>query len=151
MWFLIISAVIFSAYSFFMPKKLTPIEIFSTIFFAMTIQDNVDIYLDGKYDLYGYFSKGIQWRTLIAIIGIYPAVTTIFLNYYPFQKQWRNKLIYILGWSGFAVLYEYVAVKSGYFYHNGWTYLYSAFSYPVLFCILVIVLKIVQKLVRESI
>jgi hypothetical protein len=52
MWFLIISAVIFSVYSIFMPKKLTRIEILSIIFFAMTLQDNVDIYLDGKYDLY---------------------------------------------------------------------------------------------------
>ncbi|WP_423798380.1 CBO0543 family protein [Neobacillus sp. SAB-20_R2A] len=151
MWFLIISSVIFSVYSIFMPKKLTRIEIFSTIFFAMTLQDNVDIYLDGKYDLYGYFTKGIQWKTLIAIIGIYPAVTTIFLNYYPFKKQWPNKLVYIIVCSGFAVLYEYMAVKSGYFYHNGWTYTYSALSYPILFFILVIVLKIVRKLVRESI
>src|SRR4051794_1695401 len=100
MWFLIISALIFSVYAIFMPKKLTRIEIFSTIFFAMTLQDNVDIYLDGKYDLYGYFTKGIQWKTLIAIIGIYPAITTIFLNYYPSQRQWQNKLVYILAWSG---------------------------------------------------
>jgi hypothetical protein len=151
MWFLIISALIFSVYSIFMPKKLTRIEIFSTVFFAMTLQDNVDIYLDGKYDLYGYFTKGIQWKTLIAIIGVYPAIITIFLNYYQFQRQWRNKLVYILGWSGLAVLYEFLAVKSGYFYHNGWSYVYSAFSYPILFFIHVIVLKIVRKLVRESV
>jgi hypothetical protein len=134
-----------------MPKKLTRIEIFSTVFFAMTLQDNVDIYLDGKYDLYGYFTKGIQWKTLIAIIGVYPAIITIFLNYYQFQRQWRNKLVYIFGWSGLAVLYEFLAVKSGYFYHNGWSYVYSAFSYPILFFIHVIVLKIVRKLVRESV
>jgi hypothetical protein len=151
MWFLIISALIFSVYSIFMPKKLTRIEIFSTVFFAMTLQDNVDIYLDGKYDLYGYFTKGIQWKTLIAIIGVYPAIITIFLNYYQFQRQWRNKLVYIFGWSGLAVLYEFLAVKSGYFYHNGWSYVYSAFSYPILFFIHVIVLKIVRKLVRESV
>lgn len=151
MWFLIISALIFTVYSIWMKKNLTRIEIFSTIFFALTLQDNVDIYLDGKYDLYGYFTKGIQWKTLIAIIGIYPAITIIYLNYYPSDKQWPFKLVYILGWSGFAVLYEYAAVKSGYFYHNGWTYWYSAISYPILFFILALVLKIVRKLVRESI
>jgi hypothetical protein len=151
MWFLILSALVFSFYSIFMPKKLTPIEIFSTVFFAMTLQDNVDVYLDLNLNLYGYFSKGPQWSVLIAIIGIYPAINTIFLNYYPFHKSVIYKLRYIFIWSVLAILYEFLAVKSGYFYHNGWSYWYSAFCYPVLFYILVIVLKIVRKLLRKSI
>lgn len=150
MWFLILSALVFSLYSIFMPKRLTPIEIFSTIFFAATLQDNADVYLDLKLNLYGYFTKGPQWSVLIAIIGIYPAINTIFLNYYPFHKKVIYKLGYIFGWSGFAVLYEFAAVKSGYFYHNGWIYWYSAFCYPVLFYLLVLVLKIVRKFVRQS-
>ncbi|WP_307784789.1 CBO0543 family protein [Neobacillus cucumis] len=133
-----------------MPKELTRIEIFATVFFAMTLQDNVDIYLDLKLDLYGYFTKGTQWEALIAIIGIYPAITTIFLNYYPVHRKVIHKLGYIFVWSGFAVLYEYAAVKSGYFYHNGLTYWYSALCYPILFYILIFTLKIVRKLIRQS-
>jgi hypothetical protein len=151
MWFAILSALIFSLYSFIMPKKLTPIEIFSTIFFALTLQDNVDIFLGLKLNLYGYFTNGPQWQTLIIIIGIYPAINTIFLNYYPIHMKTLYKLGYILIWSEFAVLYEFAAVKTGYFYHNGWTYWYSAFCYPFLFYLLVIVLKVIRKLVRESI
>lgn len=151
MWFLILSALVFSLFAIFMPKKLKPIEIFSTIFFAMTLQDNADVYLDLKMNLYGYFSKGPQWSVLIAIIGIYPAITTIFLNYYPMANKTFHKLIYIVGWSGFALVYEFWAVKSGYFYHNGWTYWYSAICYPFLFYLLVIVLKVVRKLTRASI
>jgi hypothetical protein len=151
MWFAILSALLFSVYSFYMPKKLTPIEIFSTIFFALTLQDNVDIFLGLKLNLYGYFKNGPQWQTLIIIFGIYPAITTIFLNYYPIHRKAIYKLTYILIWSAFAVLYEFAAVKAGYFYHNGWKYWHSALSYPVLFYILVMVLKVIRRLVRKSI
>jgi hypothetical protein len=93
MWFLIVSALVFSLYAILMHKNLSRIEIFSTVFFAIALQDNVDTYLDLKLNLYGYFSKGPQWATLFAIFGIYPAINTIFLNYYPFHRKALDKFV----------------------------------------------------------
>lgn len=146
MWFLVVSALAFSGYALFMRKNLTRVEMVATSFFVMALQDNVDIYLDLKLDLYGYFEKGAQWGTLITVLGIYPAVNIIFLNYYPFERSLAHKITYVGACSIFALAYEWAAVQSGYFYHHGWKYWYSAICYPVLFYILVLMLKWVRKL-----
>ncbi|NRD80182.1 hypothetical protein HPT25_22880 [Bacillus sp. BRMEA1] len=150
MWFLILTAIVFNTVFLFMPKKLTAIEIFSTCMFAIVLQDNVDIYLDLKLDWYGYFTKGTQWQTLIAIFGIYPAVNAIFLNYYQCTRNVAQKFWYIISCSAFAVFYEWLAVKSGYFYHNQWKLWYSAIVYPFLFLLLLVVLKLVRKLIHRQ-
>lgn len=131
-----------------MHKRLTFIEMFATTLFAMTLQDNVDMVLDLKLDWYGYFDKGVQWETYIVIFGIYPAITLIFLNYYPNDKAIR-KIIYVLAWSIFAVVYEWAAMQSGYFYHNQWKLWYSAISYPILFWVLALVLQLVRQAVKK--
>lgn len=61
MWFFVLTIVVLNIVFLFMPKKLTPIEIFSTCMFAMVFQQIVDLALDLKLDWYGYFTKGIQW------------------------------------------------------------------------------------------
>jgi hypothetical protein len=150
MWFLILSVIVFSGVFWIMPKKLTAIEIFSTCMFAMVLQDNVNIYLDLRLDWYGYFAKGANWSTLLAIFGIYPAVNAIFLNYYQYLKNVTQKFWYIIIWSIFAVVYEWLAVKSGYFYHNQWKLWHSAIAYPFLYIILVLVLKFNRKLIHRQ-
>ncbi|MGD6942885.1 CBO0543 family protein [Cytobacillus gottheilii] len=131
-----------------MPKKLTFIEIFSTCLFAMVLQQVVDLALDLKLDLYGYFTKGIQWRYLIPIFGIYPAVNAIFLNYYQYMKNFTQKFMYLMGCSIFSVVYEALAIKSGYFYHHHWELWYSAIAYPLLFVFLLLVLKWVRRMIQ---
>lgn len=150
MFFFILSIIVFNVWFLFMPKRLTSIEIFSTCLFAMVLQQLVDLTLDLKLDWYGYFSKGIQWMYLIAIIGIYPAVNAIFLNYYQYMKNGTSKFWYVIGCSMFAVVYEWLAVKSGYFYHNQWKLWHSAITYPFLYLILLLVLKWVRKMVNHS-
>lgn len=78
MRFLLLTVIVFNLLFIVMPKKLTMIELFFTCLFARVLQQVVDLALDLKLDLYGYFLKGIQWRYLIPIFGIYPAVSSIF-------------------------------------------------------------------------
>lgn len=150
MSFLIVSALSFNGYAVFMRKNLTRIEMLTTTFFAMTLQDNVDIFLDLKLNWYGYFTRGVQWETMIAIFGIYPAVNVIFLNYYPFRRGVIHKVVYITAASAFAIIYEWAAVKSGYFYHNQWKYWHSAICYPILFCMLVLITRLTRKYAAEA-
>lgn len=150
MWFLILTVIVFNVVFWVMPKKLTSIEIFSTCMFAMVFQQLVDYALDIQLDLYGYFTKGTQWGYLIAIVGIYPAVNAIFLNFYQFMKTIAQKVWYIFGCSVFAVLYEWLADKSGYFYHDEWKLWHSAIVYPFLFLILVYALKYVRTIIDRQ-
>jgi hypothetical protein len=101
---------------------MTRIEIYASILFAIVFQLNVDIIFDLKYGLYGYFEKGIQWRSFLIILGIFPAVNTIVLNYFPYGKKTKSKAYYILGWSVFLVTFEWASVKAGIFYHDGGNY-----------------------------
>jgi len=150
MWFFVLSVVVLNIVFLFMPKKMTPIEIFSTCMFAMVFQQLADLALDLKLDWYGYFAKGVQWTYIIAILGIYPAANAIFLNYYQYMKNISQKFWYIIGCSVFAVVYEWLADVSGYFYHNQWKLWQSAVVYPFLYIILVLVLKLVRKLILRQ-
>jgi len=150
MWFLILTVIVLNAVFWLMSKKLTLIEIFSTCMFAMVFELIVNIYLDLKLDWYGYFKKGPQWSSLIAIFGIYPAANGIFLNYYQYMKNVAQKFWYIMGCSVFAVIYEWLADVSGYFYRNQWKLWHSAIAYPFIFLILLAVLKLVRKLIHRQ-
>lgn len=150
MWFLILTVIVLNAVFWYMPKQLTAIEIFSTCMFALVFELIVNIYLDLKLDWYGYFKKGVQWGSMIAIFGIYPAANTIFLNYYQYMEKVKQKFWYIIGCSVLAVVYEWLAEKSGYFYYHQWKLWYSAILYPIIFFILVLVFKFVRKLLHRQ-
>ncbi|RAP75641.1 CBO0543 family protein [Paenibacillus montanisoli] len=151
MWLLFVTVIVFNVLFIFMPKRLTSIEFFSTCMFAMVLQQIVDLAFDLKLDWYGYFAPGVQWWYFLVIVGIYPAVNAIFLNYYQWMKSRAMKCWYIGGWSVFAVVYEWLAVKAGYFYHHEWKLWLSAIMYPPLYLILLWVLKLVRKLVHNSV
>lgn len=141
---------IFNLLSFFVPKKLTPIEIYSTSCFAYAYGITIDIILDLHYNLYGYFQKGFQWLSLLAIIMYFPSVSFLFLNFYPFIKSLGMKLSYVLSWTIFSIVFEWFTVKTDFFYYNGWRLLYSAMVYPVIFLILLMNLKVVRKLLTKK-
>ncbi|MEK1833399.1 CBO0543 family protein, partial [Priestia megaterium] len=109
-----------------------------------------DVILDLHYNLYGYFQEGFQWLSLLAIIMYFPSISFLFLNFYPFTKNSRKKLGYILSWTIFSVVFEWFAVKTDFFYYNGWGLLYSAMVYPVIFLVLLVNVKIVRKIITRK-
>jgi hypothetical protein len=127
-------------------KRITKIEIYTTSLFALTLSAIADVFLDLKYELYHYFKEDVEYVDLVAIFGIYPAINILFLNYFPFQKTLRIKIIYILGWTIFAICYEWVAVHTEFFNYSGWKLLYSIPIYPLLYIILFYNLKFVRWL-----
>lgn len=56
---LILIVLLFNTIAYSIPKRLTPIEMLTTTLFAMLIQLLTDIYLSLKYNIYGYFEKGL--------------------------------------------------------------------------------------------
>jgi len=146
----IITMIISILAMIFVPKNLTKIEIYSSTFFALYFDLITDVYLVLKYDLFGYFGKGVEWATTPYIIVVYSAVNFLYLNYFPFKKGNRKQMIYILAWSIFAIIYEKIAQSTELFYYHGWKWWYSALLYPLLFLILVINFKVIRRIIKHS-
>jgi hypothetical protein len=150
MLFLFISMVIFGIIIWFMPKRISLLEMYTTSLFSTVLQLITDIYLEFKYRLYWYFSPGVDYITLFVVFWIYPAVNIMFLNFYPQHKNRISKTLYILGWSAFALAYEWVATQTGLFHHNGWNLLYSIPIYPLLYLLLLFNWELINKLNTAS-
>ena len=149
MLFLILSVIVSNLVAFLIPKNLSKKEMYATSMFAVYFATVTDIYLNLRHDLYGYFSIGANYISLLAVWGLYPSANIIILNYFPFGKGIKPKIIYILAWSAFLVVFEWASVKSGYFYHSGWKYWYSALVYPIILVILVWNLILFRRLTQK--
>jgi hypothetical protein len=150
MIFLIMSIIFFNLFCFLVPKRLTWIEIVTTTWFGMFFELIVNVYLDLKYDLYGYFNKGVDWETLIIIFGVFPQLNYLVLNFYPYSKGLMRLLIYLLTWDILAVGYEQLSILAGFFYYNGWKWWYSAIAYPPIILILGYNLRFIRWIISIS-
>lgn len=147
MLLMILTIIIFNMIVYFMPKRLSNVEMYVTSLFAIGLHLLFDMYLDVKYGLYGYFDpKFVNWEMLGVTFGIYPAVNIIFLNFYPLHQTFLRKSFYIIMCSGMAVLYESIAVHTDLFYYNGWNLIYSAIVYPLLYLSLLWNYSLIKKL-----
>ncbi len=143
--------VIISANLFwiFMPKRLTKAEMLYCSFFAISFQQLIDVYLDLKLNLYGYFNKGVDWGYIFIILGLFPAFNCIFLNFFPLKKSLIKKSFYIGIWTIFCTLYEMLSIHLSYFYYHGWSIWYSVPMYPTLFIVNLLSLKFFRRLSEE--
>jgi hypothetical protein len=130
----------------FSKKHISKMEMYTSTFFALYFELLANVILDLKYDLYGYFNKGVDWATLPALLVIFPAINILFLNFYPFTKSISKQLLYILLCSIIGISFEWVYLQTEFFYHNGWSLWYSFLSYPIIFYILFLNLRIIRKL-----
>ncbi|WP_274651799.1 CBO0543 family protein [Paenibacillus humicola] len=145
-----VSIFLLNIFAFLIPKTLPHWQIYATSLFAVAFQISVDIYFDLKWNLYGYFNKGVDNLGFVYQFGIYPAVSILFLTFWEHRRGFGSKLGYIFLWTVFSTGYEFMALKSGFFYYNGWKLMYSFFEYPVLFLILVANLRFLQWLQRKE-
>ncbi|AEN91272.1 CBO0543 family protein [Priestia sp. TRN 1309] len=143
---LILTTVISILSVLVMPKRISWIEIYTTSLFVMFLGSVADIYLDVKYDLYGFFTKGVDFEYLLIFIFIYPATNSVFLNFYPQGKSLFRKALYITVWVILTTLFEYISTQTEVFYYNGWKILYSFFCYPFLYIAMVLNLKMIRRL-----
>jgi hypothetical protein len=133
MAFLIFSVIVFTTVALWVPKKLPKPELYAIALFSIVLGLFVDIILDLKYHLYGYFYPGVQFAGFLPALFLFPTTGVVFMNFYPFNKSLIRKCFYIFCWCVFCLIFEFLSLKSGYFYYNGWKYWYSALTYPFLF------------------
>jgi hypothetical protein len=141
--------IILDIITFLVPKRLSSIELYTTNLFALLFGINVDMVLNFKYHLYGYFGKGFQWLGYGGEFLYFIPVSVLFLNYYPLKGTNRTKLLYILAWSFVSVMIEFLIEKTHFFNYTGWKLWYSACLYPIIYLILITHLRIVKKLINN--
>ncbi|WP_375053530.1 CBO0543 family protein [Virgibacillus sp. JSM 102003] len=140
------SVAVFSLGAIFVPKNISWIEIYGTILTTIVLHLLIDAFLDLKYNLYGYFDKGVEFRTLIFTFGIYPAVNILVVNLFSFIRGLHSKIIYILIITTFALCYEVALIHADIFYHNEWKLWYSAVIYPFLLILLFLNRKFLKSI-----
>ncbi|GGE50632.1 hypothetical protein GCM10011391_31740 [Pullulanibacillus camelliae] len=147
MYLLIISAMLFPLIVYFMPKRIPRIDLYATTGIATYFQLLTDTFLHIELNWYGYFKQWprSEWGTLW-LVPIYLSITPIFLNFYPYKRSKVMMITYIVSWSLFATIYEWLLDVTGVFYHNQWKLYDSAMAYPILFILLRLQLSIVKFL-----
>jgi hypothetical protein len=149
MWKLvIIFFFILDIVAFLVPKRLSKIELYTTSLFALIFGINVDMILNFKYHLYGYFGEGFQWLGFVGEFLYFIPVNILFLNYYPFSGTNQKKLFYILAWTAGSSIVEFLVERTHFFNYTGWKLWYSICIYPFVFLILVVHLRIVRRIIK---
>jgi hypothetical protein len=106
MVFLIFSVVVFILMARLVPKKLPRHELYAIALFSIVLGFFTDIILDLKYNLYGYFTPGVDFAGFLPIMFIFPSTGVLFMNFYPFRKSMWNQITYILGWTIFSLIFD---------------------------------------------
>jgi len=148
--FVYIASFILALIAYIIPKKMKLYEIYATSLFATLFGLLVDTVLAVKYKLYVLDKSGIQIPPLIGQVILYFATSIIILNFFPFEKPIKSKVIYTLCFSLLTVAFEFISFKFGFIKYNEWKIWYSALCYPFLIYFLVLHYKFFQWLVKRT-
>lgn len=130
------SVAFFNLAVLYVPKRISWMEIYGTILVSIVLHLIIDSFLDIKYNLYGYFDEGVNFKTLIFTFGVYPAINVLIVNFYSTLHLLLSKILFILILIILALSYEIALINAGIFYHNDWQIWYSALIYPILLIII---------------
>lgn len=130
---------------FFTERKVSWLEIYSSIFFADLLRLKVDSYFAYKLNYYYYFDGGISYLAIFFTV-LYGSVNYLVINWYPYEANKGTKVLYILSWTAWSIFIESISLVTGFFNYNTWTLLYSAIWYPFLVIVLLLNVKILRYL-----
>lgn len=136
--------VIFNVTAFKTNKYLSTSQIAHLWSFTIAFQMAFDSFVDAKYHGYWYFTKAIDWKALPAHIMLLPPVNMMFINWFPFTGTFLQKLLYLICWEAFLLIYEGITILPepwGYFHYGWWNLGISALVNPVLLIILILYYK----------
>ncbi|WP_404328627.1 CBO0543 family protein [Mesobacillus maritimus] len=148
--FVYISSFTLAVIAYLIPKKLKLYDIYATSMFAALFGLLVDAIIALKYQFYVLDKPGIQIPALIGQVVMYSSTSIILLNFYPFGKSVKKKLIYILSFTLITIVFEFICYKVGFIKYNEWKMWHSVLSYPFLIYLLVLHYKFFRWLVERS-
>jgi hypothetical protein len=136
---IILSILFFNTLAFLMKKRLKVSEIYNTIIFGLFSSILVDIFASFRYKAWGFFEEDkAEFSVMLITFGIYPAVAAMIINWYPYKSVWWMKISYLMGWTIFSTVYEWLTVKVGILWHINWNLYYSFILYPFIYYMLIL-------------
>jgi hypothetical protein len=152
MLFLIATVITVNLIVYFIPKKISNIDMYVSSLLAVILASLADLYLDVKLLWYWYFSKEIEWSWLILLLGGIPSFTILYMNFFPFYKNVWIRTLYIICWSTFFTGFELISVYiAGILHYGKWNIGYSALCYPVLLLLLYLNCLLIRKWIKKDI
>jgi len=151
---IIIAVILFNLIALKVKKRLTRSEMLQIWLFTTLFQLMFDLFVSLKYQGYWYFSKGIDWQSLLVYLCIVPPVNLIFLNVYPSKSPLWKQLSFFLAWNVGIVIYEVLTLLPepwGYFHYGWWSLYHSVIINPFLLLILLGFYKLVSRLEHEAV
>lgn len=115
----------------FMPKRLTPREIYASWAVIALINLSTDIALDLNFNLYQLAGPGVQLKVLFIELTLGSSFGIIFLNFMP--RKIHTFAFYMAGWLVISILFELLMVKMGFIRYTGWKLWYSTPFYIATF------------------
>jgi len=146
---LLLAIILFNFFAFKLNKRLTKNQTLHIYVFTIAFQTIFDIFIDIKYQGYWYFTKSIEWISLIYLVFLVSPVNILFLNFYPLKKSLYKKMSTIIIWNILFIAYEFIALLPepwGYFHYGWWKWWYSILLNPLLLYILIKYFRLIIKL-----
>lgn len=137
--FLAVSILVFNITAIQSRKRLPITTIYATTCFALCVQQYFDSYATFRFRAWGFFTVGkADFPSLLVKWGIYPAVSVLIVNWYPYHSSRWKKFSYIMGWSVFSTVFEWAAIRLDILWHIHWNLFYSFLMYPVIYYVFLI-------------
>ncbi|WP_134703699.1 CBO0543 family protein [Ammoniphilus sp. YIM 78166] len=132
-WFPILTIAVNLVFIWFMPKRMTRKEIYTTWALLSMLSLTVDTLFghSGEITLLHFQEEGLQISDLLFEIMLAPSFGIIFSNYMP--EQLGAFIKYTVYWTAFSTLYEWVTVQIDFLIYQGWKLWYSTVIYVITF------------------
>jgi hypothetical protein len=127
--FMTIASIVANLIVWFMPKRLTRKEMYSTWLLMVVFTRTADQLLDLVLHLYDQLGPGIEWQAVV-IQSIFPgAVGILILNFMP--KNRLKFFSFTIGCTLLSVVFEWITIRVDYLTYNNWSLWYSAGVYII--------------------
>ncbi|WP_132748418.1 hypothetical protein [Scopulibacillus darangshiensis] len=150
---LILAVILFNGLAFKTNRRLTGNHIIHIWAFTVALQLLSDTFIDLKYHGYWYFTRGIDWRSIPALLVLIPPVNMMFINWYPFGRRLIERMRYIIYWVVFIMSYELITLLPepwGYFHYGWWRIWYAIVVDPFLLLVVLNYYKFICKMEKAK-
>lgn len=146
MWvFLGVSISFIASIVIFMPRKMAKLEFYISYLFMLIWSWSLNVVIDAKYSLRGFFEKGPDFSTILIYIVLFPCSGIIFLNFYPYaKKSIVIKTSYFIFSVLFVLAYDVLLIKFDILHYYHWNYGYSIVLYTINFALILLNKKIIS-------
>lgn len=151
-WFFILTSLVMVCLFSFIGNYFPTIIVLIVWVFNIGYVATLDyILLATPFKLY-YFgdNKTYEFSGALFHLLMYPSASLIFLyGYDKWELKGAKTAWYIVGWSGFSLLFEWLCLKSHALTYTGWRLYYSIPFYPATSVMLIILYRFTRKKLRE--